>query len=295
MSFVQEMSGNKLKSVLLTFFFFLFIVALVWIIASVMGWGAFAVGIALVLSILMSVGSYYYSDKIVLKLSGAREATHEEYRLLDNLIAGLSIAAGIPKPKIFVIEDTAPNAFATGRNPEHGVICITTGLLQKLDRSELEGVLAHEMSHIKNYDIRFMALISIMVGFVVLLSDFFLRSMFWGGSNREGKGGGSVILLVVGILFIVLAPLVGTLIQLAVSRRREYLADASGVALTRYPEGLAKALEKISKDTEPLEAANKATAHLYIADPLKNNKMWLKGLFNTHPPVADRIRILRSM
>lgn len=296
MSFYQEISGNKWKSIFLTFFFFLFIIALVSFIAYLTGWGAFAVVIAFILAVLMSIGSYYYSDKIVLKLSGAREATREENRTLVNLMEGLVLAAGIPMPKLFVIEDTAPNAFATGRDPQHGVVVVTTGLLSKLDRSELEGVLAHELSHIKNYDIRFMTLVSIMVGFVVLLSDFFLRSLFWGGGNRsEGRGGGSAWLMIIGLLFVILAPLIGTLIKLAVSRKREYLADASGVQLTRYPEGLAKALEKISKDTEPLEAANKATAHLYISDPLKNNKMWLKGLFNSHPPIEDRVRLIRKM
>lgn len=295
MGFYEEISSNKWKSLLLTFFFFLFLVLVVYFITYLTGWGVFGSLIAFVLAILMSIGSYYYSDSLVLKISGARPATHEEFRLLDNLVEGLSIAAGIPKPKIFVIEDTAPNAFATGRDPKHGVVCVTTGLLQKLDRSELEGVLAHEMSHIRNYDIRFMTIVSIMVGFLVLLSDFFLRSMFWGGSNREGRGSSNVLLLVVGLVLVILAPLVGTIVQLAISRKREFLADASGAELTRYPEGLASALEKISKDKEPLEAANKATAHLYIADPLKNNKIWLKSLFATHPPVEIRIKRLREM
>jgi heat shock protein HtpX len=295
MDFYGEISGNKWKSALLAFFFFLFLLAVVWLVTQIAGWGLFGVILAFVIAVLLSIGSYYYSDSLVLKISGARPATHEEYRLLDNLVEGLSIAGGIPKPKIYVIEDTAPNAFATGRDPQHSVICVTTGLLQKLDRSELEGVLAHELSHVRNYDIRFMALISVMVGFLVLLSDFFLRSLFWSGGNREGRGSGSAILFIIGIVFIILAPIIGTLIQLAISRKREYLADASGAELTRYPEGLARALEKISKDKEPLEAANKATAHLYIADPLKNSGTWLKGLFNTHPPVEERVKRLRAM
>lgn len=295
-SFYEEISGNKLKSILLTFFFFVFIIALVSLIAYLTGWGAFAVVIAFILAVLMSIGSYYYSDKIVLKLSGAREATKEEQRLLVNLMEGLTVASGLPMPKLYVIEDSAPNAFATGRDPKHGVIVVTTGILQKLDRSELEGVLAHELSHIKNYDIRFMTLVSIMVGFVVLLSDFFLRSMFWGGGNRsEGRGGGSAWLMIIGILLVLLAPLVGTLIKLSVSRKREFLADASAVQLTRYPQGLASALEKLEKDTEPLEAANKATAHLYIVNPLKDTKVWLKGLFATHPPIEERVKRLREM
>ncbi len=295
MGFYEEISSNKWKSILLTFFFFLFLVVIVWLFSSLTGWGVFGAIVAFVLAILMSIGSYYYSDSLVLKISGARPATHEEFRLLDNLIEGLSIAAGIPKPKIFVIEDTALNAFATGRDPQHSVVVVTTGLLQKLDRSELEGVLGHELSHVRNYDIRFMTLVSIMVGFLVLLSDFFLRSMFWGGNSRSEGRGGSPILFVVGLVLIVLAPIIATLVQLSISRKREFLADASGAELTRYPEGLASALEKISKDKEPLEAANKATAHLYIADPLKNNKIWFKGLFQTHPDVNERIKRLRAM
>lgn len=295
MSFYEEISSNKWKSILLSLFFFLFIVVIAYFFAYLTGWGSGGVVIAFVLAVLMSVGSYFYSDALVLRISGARPATHEEFRLLDNLVEELCIGAGIPKPKIFVIDDTAPNAFATGRDPNHSVVVVTTGLLSKLNRTELEGVLAHELSHIRNYDIRFMTLITIMVGFVVLLSDFFLRSMFWGGQNREERGNGSAVLFAFGLVLIILAPIIGTLIKLAISRDREFLADASGAELTRYPQGLASALEKISKDKEPLEAANKATAHMYIADPLKNNKIWFKGLFMTHPPVEERIKRLRAM
>lgn len=296
MGFYEEISHNQLKSVLLTFFFFLFIILIVWIFAELTGLGAFGVVFAFILAVLFSIGSYYYSDSLVLRLSNARPANREEYLLLNNLVEGLCIAGGIPKPKLYVIDDTAPNAFATGRDPKHSVVVVTTGLLQKLDRSELEGVLAHELSHIRNFDIRFMTLVTIMVGFVVLLSDFLLRAFFWSGGDNRGSGrGSSPILMVVGLVLIILAPLIGTLIKLAVSRKREFLADASGVELTRYPEGLARALEKISKDKEPLEAANKATAHLYIADPLKNNRLWFAGLFQTHPPIAERVKKLRGM
>lgn len=296
MAIYQEVSSNKWKSILLTLFFFVFLLIVMYFASYIAGFGTGAVIIAFILAVLLSIGSYYWSDSLVLKISGAREATRQEYIVLDNLVEGLCIAAQIPKPKIFVIEDTALNAFATGRDPQHAVVVVTTGLLQKMDRNELEGVLAHELSHIRNYDIRFMTLITIMVGFLVLLSDFFTRAFFWGGgSNRESRGGGSAWLMIIGIVLIILAPIIGTLIKLAVSRSREYLADASGAELTRYPEGLAKALEKISKDQEPLEAANKATAHLYISDPLKNNKIWFKGLFATHPPVDERIKRLRAM
>ncbi|MBU0636137.1 M48 family metallopeptidase [Candidatus Micrarchaeota archaeon] len=301
MAIHNEISGNKWKSILLTFCFFILIILVVWAVTFVMAWGIFGVFLALFLAVILSIGSYYYSDKIVLKISKARPATKEEHRVLTNLMEGLVIAAQIPMPKLYVVEDTAPNAFATGRNPNHGVVVVTTGLLQKLDRNELEGVLAHELSHIRNYDIRFVTLVTIMVGFTVLLSDFFLRSLFWGsiygGSNRSSSGGGnsSGYLMIIGIVLIVLAPLIATIIKLAISRKREFLADASAAHLTRYPEGLARALEKLDKDKEPLEAANKATAHLYITNPLKNNKTWLKGLFATHPPIETRVQKLRAM
>ena len=227
--------------------------------------------------------------------------TKEEYPYLYNVVEGLAIAAGVPAPRCYVIDDTAPNAFATGRNPQHAVICVTTGILQKLDRVELEGVVAHEMSHIKNYDIRLQTVVVVMAGVVALLSDWMLRSFFWGGGRRrggrEGRGGGGAgaILVVVGLALALLAPLFATIIQLAVSRKREFLADASGAMLTRYPAGLASALRKISADTEPLEAANKATAHLYIVNPLKDIKGAVNKLFSTHPPIEERIAALEKM
>jgi heat shock protein HtpX len=251
----------------------------------------------------MAAGGYYASDKIVLGISKARPVTREEFPYLYNVVDGLAIAAGIPAPRCYVIEDTAPNAFATGRKPETAVICVTTGILDKLNRVELEGVIAHEMSHIKNYDVRLQTVVVVMAGVVALLSDWMLRSFMWGGGrrrsrNRGGSGGAEGILILVGLALAVLAPFFATIIQLAVSRKREFLADASGAMLTRYPAGLASALRKISADKEPLEAANKATAHLYIVNPLKNLKGGGGGinrLFSTHPPIEERIAALERM
>jgi len=295
MSFYEEVSSNKVKTYLLFAFFFLSIIAISWSFSILTGWGTGGLIFASIIAIIIAFASYYFSDSIVLKISGARPATKEENAYLVNSVEALSIGAGIPMPKIFLIEDSAPNAFATGRNPENSIICVTTGLLQKLNRLELEGVLAHEMSHIKNYDIRVMTYATIAAGVVVLLSDWIFRSFLWGGGDRDSKSGAGIVLVIIAILLAVLAPLFAQIIKLAVSRKREFLADASGALLTRYPEGLASALEKISKDKEPLEAANKATAHLYIVNPLKDHKSFLNNLFSTHPPIAERIKKLRAM
>ncbi|MBI4044545.1 MAG: zinc metalloprotease HtpX [Candidatus Diapherotrites archaeon] len=294
----EEIGKNKRNSFLLIAAFVVFIVFLGWIFGEIIypGFGIAGLFIAFVIAILFAFFGYYFSDKIVLSISHAREVKKEEYPYLFNLIDGISMAAGLPKPKAYVIDDTALNAFATGRDPEHSVIVATTGLLHKLNREELEGVIAHEMSHIKNYDIRMMTLAVVFVGVVALLSDMMIRSMLWGRHDNRGRGGIGIILLVVGIILAILAPLIATLLKLAVSREREYLADASGAMLTRNPNGLASALEKISGDKEPLEAANKATAHLYISNPLKgSNKGWFDGMFSTHPPVEKRIARLREM
>ena len=250
---------------------------------------------AVIFSVLMSFGSYWWSDKIVLAMSGAKEVTHDNARELYHLVENLCITAGLPVPKIYIIEDSAPNAFATGRNPEHGVICVTTGILQKLEKVELEGVLAHELSHIGNRDILLSTVVVVMVGFVTLLADWFRSSLFWGRGRDGDREGGQleVVFFVAGIVLSVLAPIAAMLMQLAISRKREFLADADGALLTRYPEGLARALEKISADQEPLEAANRATAHLYIANPFKGENV--SKLFMTHPPIKDRVRALRGM
>jgi heat shock protein HtpX len=296
----EQISRNKWKSVALIVFFIAFIFVLTWFFEYVTGWGKGGLVLAVVVSMGMAIVGYYASDKIVLTISRARPVTKEEYPYLYNVVEGLAIAAGIPAPKCYVIDDTAPNAFAAGRKPETAVICVTTGILEKLNRVELEGVIAHEMSHIKNYDVRLQTLVVVMAGIVALLSDWMLRTFMWGGGRRRGRsrggaGGAGGILILVGLALAVLSPLIATIIQLAVSRKREFLADASGAMLTRYPAGLASALRKISADTEPLEAANKATAHLYIVNPLKNVKGSVNKLFSTHPPIEERIAALERM
>lgn len=297
----EQVDKNKRKSLLIIFFFILFIVGVVWLISEAMDYGPQVIGIALIASGIMSLGSYYFSDKIILSLSSARPASREKDFHFYTVAENLSLAAQIPMPALYVIEDSALNAFATGRDPDHAVIVATRGLLDKLDRTELEGVVAHEISHVKNYDIRVMALVTVLVGVLTLLADWFLRASSWTGSSRRkssGEGQVGVLLTIIGIVLALLSPLIANLIKLAISRRREFLADASGVQLTKFPEGLARALDKISQDTEPLEAANKATAHLYISNPLKNHHDaigWFAGLFNTHPPIDQRIKVLRAM
>lgn len=295
----EQITANKVKSVFLVLFFAALVLLVIWAFGQVTGWGRGGLVIALIISLASAVGGYYSSDKIVLAISHARPASKEEYPYLYNLVEGLALAAGLPTPRCYVIDDTAPNAFATGRNPEHSVICVTTGLLQKMNRLELEGVIAHEMSHIKNYDVRLQTVAVVMVGIIALLSDWMLRSFWWGGGRRrnEEKGGGQAgaILLVIGLVLAILSPLIAQLMQLAISRRREFLADANGAMLTRYPAGLASALKKLAADPEPLEVANKATAHLYIVNPLKNIKGRVNKLFSTHPPIEARIAALEKM
>jgi heat shock protein HtpX len=299
----EQISRNKWKSAALVVFFMGFIFLLTWFFEYVTGWGKGGLVLAVVVAMGMAAVGYYASDKIVLGISRARPVTKDEFPYLYNVVEGLAIAAGIPAPKCYVIEDTAPNAFAAGRKPETAVICVTTGILEKLNRVELEGVIAHEMSHIKNYDVRLQTLVVVMAGVVALLSDWMLRSFMWGGGGRRrgrskgGSGGAEGVLILVGLGLAVLSPFIATIIQLAVSRKREFLADASGAMLTRYPAGLASALRKISADTEPLEAANKATAHLYIVNPLKNLKGGggMNRLFSTHPPIEARIAALEKM
>ena len=295
----DHVSGNVFKTWIIMFLFSLFTVGVIYIIAQGFGYGEIGglgiTGFALILAGIINFVSYYWSDKIVLGISGAKPVEKKDNPEIYRLVENLCIAAGLPLPKIYILEDTAPNAFATGRDPKHGVICFTTGILQKLNKEELEGVTAHELSHIGNRDTLLMSVVSILVGTIALLSDFFMRSMWYGGRDRDSKNSG--IFMIIAIVAAILAPIVATLIQLAVSRRRELLADASGVLLTRHPSGLANALQKISSDREPLEAANRGTAHMYIINPLKGSeaKAWLAGLFNTHPPVEVRVKALREM
>ncbi len=297
MTHYELVSSNKQKSSIIMILFVVFIVFASYVMAVGFQYDLSIVGIVLVISGLFSFGSYWFSDQIILGISGAHEANREQHFDFYTVAENLALSQRMPKPRLYVIEDTATNAFATGRDPEHAVICCTTGLLQKLNRSELEGVIAHELSHVQNYDIRLMGIVTILVGLIALLSDFILRSSLRGrrGNDREG-GQLQIILLIAGVLMALLSPIIAKIIQLAISRRREFLADSSAIAMTKNPEGLANALERISADKEPLEAANNATAHLYIANPLKNTKGNLfSGLFRTHPPIEERIKALRSL
>lgn len=289
---------NKRRSVLLIFLFLLIIIALGYVFSRAYGQPGI-LAFAVMFSSVSAFVSYYFSDKITLAMSHAKEIDRKSSADLFRLVENLTITAGLPLPRIYIIDDTAINAFATGRDPNHAVVCVTTGALTRLNKTELEGVIAHELSHVGNYDIRFMTLVVVLVGIITLVADWFVHIGMWGGHKRDDReGGNNQAFAIVGIVLALLSPIIATLIQLAVSRQREFLADASGALLTRYPEGLASALEKIAADKEPLEAANKATAHLYIANPLKNQEGsvgWFANLFNTHPPVAERIKRLREM
>ncbi len=296
MNFYDQISSNKRRTALLMFFF----VVLVTFIGLIIGffWGStyFGLGLALVIGGIYFTISYYSGASMVLSMTGAKIATKPEYTYLINTVEGLSIAAGLPKvPEVYIINDTALNAFATGRDPMHSSVAVTTGLLAKLNKVELEGVLAHELSHVKNFDIRVMLIASVMVGVTVLLSDFLLRSFLFGGRDREG-GNSNILLILIGIGLAILTPLIGEMIKLAVSRQREFLADASAAQLTRHPKGLADALRKIKNDPDPLvDHANKATAHLFISTPFRKKKSWTLSLFSTHPDIDERIRRLEGM
>lgn len=301
MGIYEEIASNKRRSYLLVFFFFVFIIFVGLVIGLYWGNQYFGIVLAIIVGIIYFLISYYGGAQSILSMSGAKEAQKPEHTYLINTVEGLAIAAGIPVPKVYVIEDTALNAFATGRDPNNSYVAVTTGLLKKLNRQELEGVLAHELSHIKNYDIRVMMLAAVMVGVTVLLSDFLLRSFLWGGKGRDRENNQmTLILVVVGLALAILSPLIGEMMKLAISRKREYLADASGALLTRHPKGLADALRKIKADPDPLvDHANKATAHLYISTPFRHDgekkASWLQKLFSTHPPIDERIKKLDEM
>lgn len=298
MTLYHDSAMNKRKTWLLMTGFFM----LVMLVGYAISWyfdSPVILVIAVIFSCVSSFVSYWWSDKIVLSMSGAKLIDHNNGREIYHLVENLCITAGLPLPKIYVIEDSAPNAFATGRDPEHAAIALTTGILAKLDKAELEGVIAHELSHIGNRDILISTVATVLVGTIVLITDWASRSAFWGRRDNDSDNGGGWIGLIVIILLSILAPLSAQLLQLAVSRKREFLADASGALLTRYPEGLARALEKISADPDELEVANRATAHMYIVSPLKGddegkNTSWLSKAFMTHPPVAERIARLRA-
>ena len=287
----DKVSQNVFKTWLIMFLFALFAVGVIYVIAR--AWfgpsldSLSIVGIALIIAGIINFASYWWSDKIVLAVSRAKPVSLESNKELYRVVENLCIAGGLPVPKIYTIDDSAPNAFATGRDPKHAAIVFTTGILQKLNKQELEGVTAHELSHVGNRDTLLMSVVSVLVGTIALVTDWYLRSLWWGGRDRDSDNKSSGIFIILALVAAILAPIISTLIQLAISRRREYLADASGVLLTRYPQGLESALLKISGDKEPLEVANRGTAHLYIVNPLKGSdaKGFITGLFNTHPPI----------
>jgi heat shock protein HtpX len=287
----SQIDSNKRKTTILIAIFISFVVGIGYYFNAYLGYGYGAVVMAFIISMVMSVSSYYFSDKIALASSGAKEITKEQSPYVYRIVENLCIAQGIPVPKVHIIQSPALNAFATGRNPEHASIAITTGLIEALENEELEGVIAHELSHVKNYDILVMTIVVVLVGTIGLLSDMFFRVRIFGGRDSENKGNG--VLAIIGIVALIISPIVAELIKLAISRKREYLADASGALLTRYPEGLARALEKISNSKVPFDKASSATAHLFISNPFKAGG--IKSLFSTHPPIEDRIKKLRGM
>jgi heat shock protein HtpX len=298
-SMYEAQAQNRWRTVLLIAVFTLIVVAVAFVFGDIFG-GSTSAGVAFIplavaFSAASSLFSYFAGDKLVLAQSRAREVPEGEEKVLHDVVDSLALGLGIPAPKLYIIEDPAPNAFATGRDPTHASVAVTRGLLEQMDRSELEGVIAHELSHVGNRDIRVMLLVTVLVGTVALLSDWLLRSMWWGGRSRDRDRSGGGILLLVGLVLAILTPVIATLIQLAVSRQREYLADASGAFLTRYPEGLASALRKIAADPHVLSVANKATASLYIANPLKDHPFQFDHLFDTHPPIEERIKRLEAM
>lgn len=299
MNIYSAISSNKNKTWAIMLLFVLVITTLVYVFSKALGYGLGFAGIALILAGITSIGSYYYSDKIVLATSGAKEIKKEDNPELFRIVENLCIGDGLPLPRIYIINDISPNAFATGRDPKHAVVCVTTGILQILDKSELEGVIAHELSHVKNFDIRLMGIVAVLVGFVAILSNLFTNQLMFGGFNKNDneRSSSNGIFMLIGIILAILSPIAATLIQLAISRKREFLADASGALLTRYPEGLARALEKLENNKNSLKSASNATAHLFIVNPFKgkDTKKMFVSLFDTHPPIAERIKVLREM
>jgi len=290
----NQITSNKRKTWILIFIFLAVVLAIGYFYDYLYGYGYGGLIFAGTISFFMTLTSYFAGDKLALAVSGAKPITREQNSYLWRMVENLCISQGLPMPKLHLINDPAINAFATGRDPKHASVAVTTGALEKLENEELEGVLAHELSHIKNYDIRVMTIVIVLVGIVALISDWMVRIHFYGGRSDRDRGV-HPIFLVVGFVLMILAPLIAQLIKLAVSRRREYLADASGALITRYPEGLANALQKIDAQKQPLRRANEATAHLYIANPFGTTRKWLTTAFSTHPPLSDRIKILRQM
>ena len=294
---------NKIQSLSIVFTFIVIITLILYYVFWALDFGSMAIIISLIFSLTSAWASYYYSDKIILSMNKARPATKEEYLKLVNILDSLMLSSGLEyRPQLYVVEDSQPNAFATGRDPKHSVICVTTGLLNKLDYYELEGVIAHEMGHIKNYDIRLSAIVTVMVGFVVMLSDIFSRTLFWGRTRNkdDNSRNSNAILMIIGLIFLILSPIFGRLMQLAVSRKREFLADATAVEFTRNPDGLISALQKLSLDPNELKNANNATSHMYVVNPFRKNLSDTKtkntsSIWSTHPSTQDRIEALRNL
>lgn len=296
----EDIKKNKVKSGFIVSIFILMITLIIYYICMALDFsGPMAIFIALAFSLLTSFASYYNSDKIILSVTKARPATEEEDRKIVHILDALMISSGLShRPRLYVVEDSQPNAFATGRNPENSIICVTTGLLEKLEYYELEGVIAHEMGHIKNYDILLTSIVTVMVGFLVMVSDLFSRSLFYRGSrDRDDDNKGNAILMIIGLVLLILSPILGKIMQMALSRNREYLADATAAEITRNPQGLISALRKLDSDPNELQYANKATANLFIVTPFKNKKNGKKkaGLFDTHPSIDDRIEVLQNI
>lgn len=300
MNIYSAITMNKWKTWLIMILFVVFITTLGFVFGKATGNTVSYAIFALIFATFSSIGSYYFSDQLVLASVGAREIKKSDNPELFRIVENLAIGDGIPMPKIYIMNEDAPNAFATGRDPKHAVVCVTSGLLERLNKVELEGVIAHELSHVKNFDTRLMAIVAILVGFVAILANMFMNQLWWGGfRSRDDREDNNMqyIFLIIGIIFAILSPIVATLIQLALSRKREFLADASGALLTRYPEGLASALQKIAAYQRPMPNVSNATAQLFIENPLKDKSTgaWFASLFDTHPPIEERIRILRSM
>lgn len=297
MTVYNQISENKAKTFLIMFFFILIFSSFFFLLGKYFDspWSYFFLGFFI--SLASSIGSYFYGDKLVLMTTQAQPADKKRFFNFYTVTENLSLASGLPMPKLYVINDSSPNAFATGRDPKHAVVCVTTGLLQIMDRTELEGVIAHELSHIKNYDILLASIVAILVGTLALISDWVIRSMWWGNRGRDDdRENRNPIFFILLIISLIVTPIVATIIQLAISRKREYLADASGALLTRYPEGLARALEKLKINSQPLSRVTSSIAHLFIDNPFKKkNSTWFVNLFSTHPPIDERIRILKSM
>lgn len=294
MTLYNQIDSNKRRSALLLGFFLVIVIALGWVISRAYG-SPIILYLAVIISVVQALISYYSGDKVALAVSGAQEIQKKDNPALWNTVENLCISAGLPMPKVYIINDPAPNAFATGRDPDHSSVAVTTGLLERLDKTEIEGVIAHELSHVGNYDIRLMMIVVVLVGVIALISDLFIRIRFWFGGGDDNNNSSGGYWLIIALVAAILTPIIATLVQLAISRKREFLADSTGALLTRYPEGLASALEKISTYKKPMQRVSSATSHLFIANPFGKTGSYFSKIFSTHPPIEERIALLRKM